>query len=161
MARQLHGHKDQLRMPGSIGAGGVQHVFKGTRMGGRMGGDRVTLKNLEIIEIDLDKNLLYVKGAVPGAKNSLLMIKADGEMTLKDKVEIKPEVKEEKPVVAEVENKTEEISAEVKTESVEPEVVATPEAKVEAKEDVPEAKVEVASAKDESATGEAEEAKKE
>ena len=115
-----HGHKDQLRMPGSIGAGGVQHVFKGTRMGGRMGGDRVTLKNLEIIEIDLDKNLLYVKGAVPGARNSLLMIKADGEMTLKDKVEIKPEAKEEKPVIAEADNKTAEISAEVKTESVEP-----------------------------------------
>lgn len=69
-----HGHKDQLRMPGSIGAGGVQHVFKGTRMAGRMGGERVTMSNLEIIEVNKDKNQLIIKGAIPGARNSLVMI---------------------------------------------------------------------------------------
>ncbi|MCK5537790.1 MAG: 50S ribosomal protein L3, partial [Bacteroidales bacterium] len=45
---KTHGTKDQVRMPGSIGATGPAHVFKGTRMGGRMGGDRVTIKNLEV-----------------------------------------------------------------------------------------------------------------
>lgn len=134
-----HGHKDQLRMPGSIGAGGVQHVFKGTRMGGRMGGDRITIKNLEVIDIDLEKNLLYVKGAVPGSRNSLLMIQADGEMILKDKSDLKPEVKVEETVVAETEAKAEEaVIEEVKAEVPEAEVVATSEEKVE----TPEAKVE-------------------
>ncbi len=70
-----HGHKDQLRMPGSIGATGPQRVFKGTKMGGRMGGDKVTVLNLEVIEIDEKNNKVYLKGAVPGAKNSLLTIK--------------------------------------------------------------------------------------
>ncbi len=129
-----HGHKDQLRMPGSIGAGGVQHVFKGTRMGGRMGGDQITIKNLEVVEVDLEKNLLYIKGAVPGSRNSLLMIKADGEVILKDKVEAKPEAKVEE-VVATPEAQTEEaVTEEVKVEAVEPEVVVVPEEKVESTE---------------------------
>ena len=70
-----HGHKDQLRMPGSIGAGGVQHVFKGMRMAGRMGNEQVTVKNLEIVEVR-DGGILAVKGAVPGARNSILEIVA-------------------------------------------------------------------------------------
>lgn len=71
-----HGHKDQERMPGAIGAGGVQHVFKGTRMAGRMGGARVTVRGLAVVEVDKEKNRLMVKGAVPGARNSLLMIQS-------------------------------------------------------------------------------------
>ncbi len=69
-----HGHKDQLRMPGSIGAGGVQRVFKGLRMAGRMGGDTVTVKNLEVVEIR-DGGVLAVKGAVPGPRNAVLEIR--------------------------------------------------------------------------------------
>jgi len=69
-----HGHKDQLRMPGSIGSKRIGPVAKGKKMAGRMGGERVTLHNLEIFEIDKDKNLLYLKGAVPGIRNSLLLI---------------------------------------------------------------------------------------
>jgi large subunit ribosomal protein L3 len=75
-----HGTKDQLRMPGSIGATGPAHVFKGTRMPGRMGGDRVTVQNLEIIEVDKENNILLIKGAVPGARNGLVEIRGEGEL---------------------------------------------------------------------------------
>jgi large subunit ribosomal protein L3 len=73
---QTHGNKDQLRMPGSLGAKGPARVFKGMRMGGRMGGDRITVKNLEIIKIDQNNNILFIKGAVPGTRNTLLEISA-------------------------------------------------------------------------------------
>jgi large subunit ribosomal protein L3 len=76
-----HGHKDQLRMPGSIGAQDAQRVFKGMKMGGRMGGDQVTVKNLEIVSLDEENNLLYVKGAVPGARNGLIVIMGEGDLT--------------------------------------------------------------------------------
>ncbi|MFH1187549.1 MAG: 50S ribosomal protein L3 [bacterium] len=69
-----HGHKDQLRMPGSIGSTGPQRVFKGMRMGGRMGDERITVKNLKVIEIDKNKNIIFIKGAVPGARNGLVEI---------------------------------------------------------------------------------------
>ncbi len=69
-----HGHKDNLRMPGSIGATDPARVFKGTRMGGHMGDERVTVKNLEIVEIRPEENILFIKGAVPGARNGVLFI---------------------------------------------------------------------------------------
>lgn len=71
-----HGTKDQERMPGSSGATGPARVFKGKKMPGRMGGKRKTVKNLEIIDVDTKNNLLFVKGAVPGARNSLLEIRS-------------------------------------------------------------------------------------
>ena len=69
-----HGHKDQLRMPGSAGATGPQRVLKGKKMPGRMGGDRQTTKNLEVVEVDKEKNIIAIKGAVPGARNGLVLI---------------------------------------------------------------------------------------
>jgi large subunit ribosomal protein L3 len=78
-----HGHKDNLRMPGAIGSGGIQRVFKGVRMAGRMGGDRITVKNLEIVEVHPEINELYLKGAVPGGKNSLLMISGEGDLKIR------------------------------------------------------------------------------
>jgi large subunit ribosomal protein L3 len=69
-----HGHKDQLRMPGSIGAGGVQHVLKGRRMAGHMGDARVTVQNLEIVEVR-EGGIIAVKGAVPGARHAILEIR--------------------------------------------------------------------------------------
>jgi len=77
-----HGHKDQLRMPGSIGSTDSSRVFKGRRMAGRMGNDQVTLANLEIIQVDQEKNYLYIKGAVPGARRGLLLIQGPGEFTI-------------------------------------------------------------------------------
>lgn len=73
-----HGHKDQERMPGSIGATGPQRVFKGTRMGGHMGDQQVTVKNLEIIEVLPESNELLIKGAIPGARGSIVLITMDG-----------------------------------------------------------------------------------
>ncbi|HTW96778.1 MAG TPA: 50S ribosomal protein L3 [Candidatus Methylomirabilis sp.] len=102
--RKSHGNKDQLRMPGSTGATGAGHVFKGTRKPGRMGGDMVTTKNLEIAEVDQANNILYIKGAVPGARNSLVLIKAEGDLQIsKPVVEQKAEIKNEEiqvPVAA-------------------------------------------------------------
>ena len=65
-----HGHKDQVRKSGSIGAGGIQRVFKGMRMAGRMGTDRVTVQNLEVVTIDAEKQIIGIKGALPGARGS-------------------------------------------------------------------------------------------
>ncbi len=91
-----HGNKDQLRMPGSIGAMGQARVFKGVRMGGRMGGDQVTVKNLKVAKIDIENNIIYIIGAVPGAINSWVTIKAKGEMKFIDSsVEKKDEIKKE------------------------------------------------------------------
>ena len=71
-----HGQKDRHRAPGSIGASWPQHVIKGMKMAGRMGGDKVTVKNLEIIEVDKENNLIAIKGAIPGRKGTLVMIKS-------------------------------------------------------------------------------------
>ena len=74
-----HGQKDRLRAPGSIGnASDPSRVFPGKRMAGRMGNDRVRVQNLTIVKIDVEKNLLYVTGSVPGAKNSLVEIEFNG-----------------------------------------------------------------------------------
>ena len=69
-----HGHKDQLRMPGSIASRRQGPVAKGKRMGGHMGDAQITVKNLEVITIDSEKNILGVKGAIPGARGSLVFI---------------------------------------------------------------------------------------
>lgn len=71
-----HGHKDQLRMPGAIGAGGIQHVRKGLRMAGRMGDAQATSRNLTVVAVKPETNELLVKGAVPGARNGLLIVRS-------------------------------------------------------------------------------------
>lgn len=73
---RTHGQSDRSRAPGSIGAGtDPGRVWKGTRMAGRMGNRRVTTQNLQIVEIMPDRNVLLVRGSVPGAKNGLVMIR--------------------------------------------------------------------------------------
>jgi large subunit ribosomal protein L3 len=70
-----HGQSDRLRAPGSIGASSYpSRVFKGQRMAGRMGNEAVTVANLKIVKILSDKNVILVKGAVPGAVNSFVEI---------------------------------------------------------------------------------------
>lgn len=73
---KTHGQKNRWRAPGSIGATAPQRVFPGRRMAGRMGNERVTVKNLEVVAVDTGKNLLMLKGAVPGATGSLLEIRS-------------------------------------------------------------------------------------
>jgi len=71
-----HGSHRNHRKPGSIGASSTpSRVFKGMRMAGRMGGDRVTAMNLIVHSVDLDKNLILVKGAVPGAKGRIVFVR--------------------------------------------------------------------------------------
>ena len=71
-----HGMKNTHRTPGSIGATGPQRVFKGTRMAGRMGSDRVTVKNLTVLAVDPKENLLLVSGAVPGRRGTLVEVRS-------------------------------------------------------------------------------------
>ncbi len=72
---KTHGQSDRWRAAGSSGAGTTPgRVLKGTRMAGRMGGERVTVKNLEVIGIDPERNLMALKGGVPGPRGALLRI---------------------------------------------------------------------------------------
>lgn len=70
-----HGQSDRQRHPGSIGQSSYpSRVFKGLRMGGRMGGKRITVRNIEVLEILPERNLIILKGSLPGAPNTLLEI---------------------------------------------------------------------------------------
>ena len=70
-----HGQHNRQRKPGSIGACSTpSRVFKGMRMGGRMGGDRVTVQSLRVVKVIAENNLLLVKGSIPGAKGSYVII---------------------------------------------------------------------------------------
>jgi large subunit ribosomal protein L3 len=74
--QRTHGQSDRARAPGSIGPGTTPgRVYKGTRMAGRMGNERVTVKALRIVQADPERNLLVVQGSVPGANGGLLMIR--------------------------------------------------------------------------------------
>ena len=73
-SKKTHGGNGYVRKPGSIGSMYPQKVFKGKRMAGRMGADRVTVKNLEVAYVDSANNLIGLKGAVPGPKKGLIVI---------------------------------------------------------------------------------------
>ncbi len=70
-----HGQKHSMREIGSIGATGPQRVFKGKRMAGRMGSDRVTRKSVQILDVDVENGFILVKGAVAGRRGTLVEIK--------------------------------------------------------------------------------------
>lgn len=83
---KTHGQSDRWRAPGAISAGSTPgRVFKGLRMAGQMGNERVTVQNLEVVMVDPARNLLVVKGAVPGARNGLLAIREARKTTVSKK----------------------------------------------------------------------------
>jgi len=127
---RTHGTKDQERMPGSIGPKGPAHVFKGTRMGGRMGGGQITTTNLKIKAVDTVNNILFIQGSIPGAINGYVYIKGLGDL----QVNLQPVVKEEVEVKEEIIPVTEEavVNNETPVEEVKEE-----EIKEEKKEETP------------------------
>jgi large subunit ribosomal protein L3 len=77
---RTHGQSDRSRAPGSIGGGTTPgRVYKGQKMSGHMGNERITVKNLRIVKIDIERNLLWLKGAIPGAPNGLITIRKTGK----------------------------------------------------------------------------------
>lgn len=102
-----HGQSDRERAPGSIGSTTTPgRVFKGKRMAGRMGQDRVTIRNLTVIDIDPGKNTLVVSGAIPGARGGLLTIEKIGtaknfQHMIKDQIEQSNQVEQVKNEVIE------------------------------------------------------------
>ena len=75
VGQATHGQHNRMRAPGSIGGASYPaRVFKGTRMAGRMGNDRVTVLNLEVMKVVPEKNLIVVSGSVPGSKNSIVVL---------------------------------------------------------------------------------------
>jgi large subunit ribosomal protein L3 len=75
VGQATHGQHNRLRAPGSVGASSYpSRVFKGMRMAGRTGGDNVTVQNLRVLKVVAEKNLLVIKGAIPGHKNSYVII---------------------------------------------------------------------------------------
>jgi len=152
--RATHGNKDQERMPGSIGPKGPARVFKGTKMGGRMGDDRVTVTNLKIIKVDTENNVIFVAGAIPGAINGLILINAKGELqvNLEAKVEDKVEEVTEAPKLEETTEtpKVEEVKEEVKKEEKVEEVKKEEKVEEVKKEEKVEDKVEEVKKEEES-----------
>ena len=75
VGESTHGQHNRLRAPGSIGAGSTpSRVFKGMRMAGRMGGENIKQQNLKVLKINIDNNLVYVSGSVPGYRNSYVTL---------------------------------------------------------------------------------------
>ena len=73
--RRSHGKNSVMRKAGSVGAGtDPSRIWPGTRMAGRMGNEKVSVKNLQVIRVEKDKNLLFIKGAIPGAKQGIVYI---------------------------------------------------------------------------------------
>ena len=139
---KTHGQSDRHRAPGSSGQGTTPgRVYKGKRMSGRMGNEQVTVKNLEVLNVDGE--LVYVKGLVPGIKGSILMVKKVGKNKkfrplFKSQTEeiIEEVVQEESPVVAAEEN------IEASAETVEAENVETAEENVKSEAETKELPVE-------------------
>jgi len=76
VGQSTHGQHNRLRAPGSIGAASYPaRVFKGMKMAGRMGNEKITIQNLKVIKVVAEKNLLVLKGSVPGHKNSFITIR--------------------------------------------------------------------------------------
>ena len=117
---KTHGQSDRHRAPGSIGAGTTPgRVWRGKKMAGHMGASQLTVTNLEVIDVNPEKNILVVKGSIPGPQNSLLIVKKTGKAKVKisqvqnlpkeTKEETQDDEKSQKPAIAQ--------STELKSES--------------------------------------------
>ncbi len=140
---KTHGQSDRHRAPGSIGQSTTPgRVYKGKRMAGRMGTDKVTIKNLVVVDVDIENKKLFVTGLVPGNKNGVVVIEKIGEKKKYVPLVSAKEAESEKPVEElEAEEKVaEKIEVEKAEESVEEkkteEVVKENEEKTEEKEEV-------------------------
>ena len=92
---KTHGQSDRHRAPGSIGAGTTPgRVYKGKKMAGHMGNTQLTVTNLEVIEVDLNKNLILIKGSVPGAKNGVLIVEKTGRAKMAKAPEVQKVLEE-------------------------------------------------------------------
>ncbi len=79
-AQKTHGQSDRWRAPGSIGQSSYpSRVFKGQRMAGRMGNEKVTVRNITVVDIDTEKNLLILKGSIPGPRNGFIIVRKQGK----------------------------------------------------------------------------------
>ena len=76
--RDSHGVSLMHRAVGSIGSSNIARVFRGKRMPGRLGGERATIRNLRVVSVDLEKNMLLIRGAVPGPLGSLVLVRKAG-----------------------------------------------------------------------------------
>lgn len=129
---RTHGDKDQMRMGGSVGATEPRRVFKGRKMPGRMGGDLVSIKNLEIVKIDLENNLLYVKGAVSGGRNALVTIIGGGNIKTYEepkKIVETPEINSEEPKI--IESIDNSVEVPITTETEKPQEIIEDASKVD------------------------------
>ena len=111
---KTHGQSDRWRAPGSVGAGSTPgRVFKGKRMAGHYGNETITTKGLEVVSVDTENNILSIKGAVPGARDTLVMVAGDGNIPIY--------IEEPEPINEVVEEVVEEITeeAEATNEAVE------------------------------------------
>jgi len=75
--RRSHGQKHSEREPGSIGSTGLNRVMKGMRMAGRMGGDRITVKNLTVLQVNPSEHIMLIKGAIPGRKGTVVEVRGN------------------------------------------------------------------------------------
>jgi len=98
-AQTTHGQSDRQRARGSSGAQGFQRVIKGLKMAGHLGHENVTIQKLEVVAVDAEKNLLLIKGAMPGVNRGLLSI-AETVKRKKFKVEVAPAVSKKKAAAA-------------------------------------------------------------
>lgn len=104
---KTHGQSDRHRAPGSIGAGTTPgRVWKGKKMAGHMGASKLTITNLEVVEVNPDKNIITVKGSVPGTKNGLVIIEKTGKAKI-PKIPETPKPKEETATAEDIEKKAE------------------------------------------------------
>lgn len=84
--RKTHGQSDRERAPGSLGAGTTPgRTFKGKRMGGKMGHKKVTTQNLQVMLVDVERNMMAIKGAIPGAAGGMVVIRAAHKHTIRSR----------------------------------------------------------------------------